>query len=274
MTDILIVGAGNMGSAIGKGLLREKTHHVHFKTLEGVETDKSNFEHEIAENRVFFNDYYRGFMDLNKPWIILAVKPHLVSKILTEAKEFLEAINPKAIISVAAGIDIQAIKESCPDHIPIIRAMPNTPVATGNGVMGYYCAQKALGDDFQEICKPLGLVPELINEEAFHLFTALAGSGPAYIFHLVEALSEAAHQLGMARKEAVNIARQTFLGAASLLEIESPTSLRQKVTSPNGTTQAGLEQLMNADLNSENSELTQLLYKTLEAAKKRSENIG
>jgi len=274
MTDILIIGAGNMGCAIGKGLLQSPNNHVYFKTLEGIETDMSDFKAEISRNQVFFNDHYDAFEKLNNPWIILAVKPHLVKPVIDETADLLQKITPTALVSVAAGIDIKTIKSACSTDIPIVRAMPNTPVATGNGLMGFYSEHEATNKAFEALCQPLGLVPQLENEDAFHLFTALAGSGPAYIFHLVEALSEAAYQHGMDKTQAGQVALQTFLGSATLLHHDNATSLRKKVTSPNGTTQAGLEQLMNDDLDPSKSHLTQLMFKTLDAAKKRSQNMN
>jgi pyrroline-5-carboxylate reductase len=276
MADILIIGAGNMGLAFGKGLLRNPVHKVYFKMRQGTVTDTDNFITENNQHRVFFNDDYQFFDSLNTPWIILAVKPHLIETVIQESAELFKKISPKALISLAAGIDIATIQQaqsSVELNIPIIRTMPNIPVATGNGIVGFYSHNPELYDDFKALCSGLGLLSQLATEDNFHIFTALAGSGPAYIFHMIEALAIGAEYNGMDKRQAEQIACQTFIGAATLLNQDSPSNLRKKVTSPNGTTQAGLEQLMNLKLDPDTSHLTHLISNTLKAAKKRSENM-
>jgi pyrroline-5-carboxylate reductase len=277
MNNIIIIGAGNMGLALGKGLLQNPINKVYFKTLQGIVTDTSDFTTEIIDNRVFFNNDYPFFENLNNAWVVLAVKPHLMASVIQEACELLKKIACKSIISVAAGIDIAQIElaqKECQLDVPIIRTMPNISVATGDGILGFYTYHKELNDDFKALCSSLGLLLQLKTEQDFHLFTALAGSGPAYIFHMIEALTLAAEQQGMEKVQAEQIVRQIFIGSAILLNQDSASNLRKKVTSPNGTTQAGLEQLINVHLDPLTSHLTNLMNKTLEAAKKRSKNMS
>lgn len=274
MYNIIIIGAGNMGLAMGKGLLLNPNNIVYFKTTQNTVIDKDAFACQLAEKQVFFNHDSAFLKDIQNPWVILAVKPKNICSVVLEIKDILLQTNPKALISVAAGIDIHTIQTTCPAGIPIIRTMPNIAVASGNGLVGYVTDTPMIEDSFKNLCCPLGMVYRLVSEGEFHLFTALAGSGPAFLFHTIEAMAEAARMLGMDNIQATQIATQVFLGTASLLDNKSPTLLRQAVTSPNGTTQAGLEILMNTDLNTHESYLTKLFYKTLEAAKKRSQNMA
>jgi pyrroline-5-carboxylate reductase len=273
MNKIIIIGAGNMGLAMGKGLLLNPSNIVYFKTTQNTVLDKTDFACDIAQKRVFFNDDSQFFKDIHNPWIILAVKPKDICSVILDIKDILDTTNPKAIISVAAGIDIQTIAACCPKDSHIIRTMPNISVASGHGVVGYFTDNLPLEDSFKKLCASLGMVQKLESEQEFHLFTALAGSGPAYFFHAIEAMAEAACRLGMDYAQATHIATQVFLGSASLLGGHSPTDLRHSVTSPNGTTQAGLEILMNPSLDTKESHLATLFCKTLEAAKKRSQNM-
>lgn len=252
MTNIIIIGAGNMGKAIGDGLQLNPDNKVFYKTLD---------------------NYYTDFEHLEYPWVFLAVKPYQIVDVLQDAKEFLNKINPKAIISVAAGLKISEMKKVDLGNIPAIRAMPNTPVSVGKGLMGFYCDDNSVGSSFSELCIPLGSIHYLKDEEEFHLFTALAGSGPAYVFHLVEALALAAKKLGMTAKAAQEISKQLLIGVSTMLPNDTPTNLRKNVTSPNGTTQAGLEALMNKELDPNTSRLTDLLTETLQAAQEKSKNM-
>ncbi len=273
MNPIIIIGAGNMGLAMGQGLLNNPDTVIYFKTHPNSPVDKTNFTTHIEEKRIFFNDDTHFFTTLKNPWIIFAVKPKDICSVLLEMKDILLKTKPKAIISVAAGIDIKTIKATCPANIPIIRTMPNIAVSTGNGIIGYFSDDTALYSDFSALCNPLGMTYELASENEFHLFTALAGSGPAFLFHTIEAMAHAASRLGMDYTDAEKIATRVFMGASGLLDKQTPTLLRQSVTSPNGTTQAGLNVLMNPSLSPETSDLTELFYKTLDAAKKRSQNM-
>jgi pyrroline-5-carboxylate reductase len=273
MNTVIIIGAGNMGLAMGEGLLRNPNIVVYFKTQPNFIPDKTKFTDTIQQKRVFFNDDTHFFTTLKNPWIILAVKPHLINSVLLENNLILSKTNPKAIISVAAGIDIKTIKATSPTDIPIIRTMPNIAVSTGNGIIGYFSDDNAIYSDFTALCHVFGMTYKLESEEEFHLFTALSGSGPAFLFHTIEAMAHAASRLGMDYTDAEKIATRVFMGASGLLDKQTPTALRQSVTSPNGTTQAGLNALMNPSLSPETSHLTELFYKTLDTAKKRSQNM-
>jgi pyrroline-5-carboxylate reductase len=273
MKNIIIIGAGNMGRAIAKGLLRDSENKIYFKTTERTPHYIPDFQTEQEQSRVFFSADNDFFYKIKNPWIILAVKPHLICSVIAENNDIFLQTSPIALISLAAGVTIETIKNACSGTLPIIRTMPNISVATGKGVIGYVHDTQTINDAFVNLCQILGMVYPLKTEADFHLFTALSGSSPAFFLHTIEAMAHAATMLGMNNTEAEKIVIQVFRGVSSLLQTQSPTALRQSVTSPNGTTQAGLGILMNKDLNIEHSALTELFLKTLDATQKRSQDI-
>lgn len=276
MNAIIIIGAGNMGRAMGKGLLQNPNNIIYFKTNTDSTKVIADFSSEIKQSRVFFSNDIHFFKDIQNPWIIVAVKPHHVTKIITQISDIIVNTNPKALICVAAGVTIETIKAACPAlvNLAIIRTMPNIAVASGHGVIGFISNTPKINHDFIALCNPLGMIYPITDEDEFHLFTAIAGSAPAFFLHTIEAMAQAANMLGMDNIVAEKIATQVFLGTASLLKTNTPTDLRKSVTSPNGTTAAGLEILMNKDLNVSQSHLTELFCKTLDATQKRSKNIA
>ena len=249
---------------------------IYFKTHNNKSLT-SDFDDYVSHKRVFFNSEPHFFNSIDNPWIFLAVKPHLITSVIKENLELIKAVKPKALISVVAGIEIKTLRSIVPHEIPIIRTMPNISVASGSGLIGYLSSPNIIIDDFIDLCKSLGMLCPLNTEEEFHLFTSLAGSGPAFILHFIESMTEAAFKLGMDYEQAEKISIQVFMGVATLLSNGNqqglPRQLRESVTSPNGTTQAGLEVLINSELDVKNSYLLALIYKTLEASRKKSQNI-
>jgi pyrroline-5-carboxylate reductase len=280
MNHIIIIGAGNMGRALAKGFLRNPNNIIYFKTTQNTHNPVVEFTTEIQESRVLFSCENDFFSNIKNPWIVLAVKPQKICSVITQITDILDKTTPKALISVAAGINISSIKKAMTENndnnfLPIIRTMPNISVATGQGVIGYISDTNVMNDDFLDLCRPLGMVYALREESEFHLFTALAGSGPAFFFHTIEAMAQAADSMGIDYKDAQKIATQVFIGTASVLHTQerTPKELRESVTSPNGTTQAGLEILINPDLMVGQSNLGALFKQTFLAAATRSENI-
>jgi pyrroline-5-carboxylate reductase len=268
MNNIIIIGAGNMGKALAKGFLRDKNNHVYFKVK------SVNAQQDMISERITYSESYDDLTHLNEPFVFCAVKPASLLNVLSDAKEYFAKIKPKAIISVAAGVRYTDICKVIDNKIPVIRSMPNTPVSYGKGIVGFFGEDSAINQQFKEVCSCLGLVTELTDEKEFNLFTALAGSGPAFVFHFTEALAIAAEKLGMEAHHAQSIATKLIHGAAHMLEEANPRTLREQVTSPNGTTYAGLQNLINANLDIQDSHLTQLLYNTLDAAQKRSKHMA
>jgi len=200
--------------------------------------------------------------------VLLAIKPQGFA----HAAPALAAHLPKnaLIVSILAGTSMKSLIGAFPNQ-DVIRAMPNTPASEGAGITAFTCGhgvtakQKALA---QNLLSAGGPVYEVENEHLIDVVTAVSGSGPAYVFHMVEALEAAALKIGMPGDLAPNFARQTIIGAGSLLENSdmSASELRQAVTSPNGTTQAALDVLM--------PELPNLLGETVKAALARAKELA
>jgi len=192
---------------------------------------------------------------------IVAIKPQVLKG---------EAPSLAAMISIAAGTSVAALQTAWGKKARIIRAMPNTPGAIGKGITGLYAAHGTTAADKQRagtLLSPLGATLWVNREELIDSVTALSGSGPAYVFHLVEAMAAAGMAAGLRPAEAEKLARATVSGAGALLAADkaSAAALREAVTSPGGTTAAALAVLM--------PELTGLMTRAVAAAKRRAEEL-
>jgi len=203
--------------------------------------------------------------------VVLAVKPQMVAAASDSLCKMIPMHIP--ILSIAAGITLTNLTNLWGAERPAIRAMPNTPGAIGQGVT-VYCKNENIIIKHEDIAfsllSSLGTVYQVTDEKLIDAVTALSGSGPAYLFHFVEALESAGKSIGLPDDLAKHLARQTVIGSAALLAHEnssSPADLRQAVTSPNGTTEAGLGVLMG------NHGLTSLMIETLETACRRSREL-
>ncbi len=199
--------------------------------------------------------------------IVLAVKPQ-VWWAATEALAT-RARADTLIVSIMAGITLSALGDRWPDAI-LARAMPNTPARHGRGITGTFLHHDDAGKRarVEALFAPAGAVVWLDRESDFDALTAVSGSGPGYVFAFIEALAAAAEAAGLAPDLAARLARATVTGAAALADADdrSPAALREAVTSPNGTTAAGLAVLTPA--------LTRLLCETVAAAQLRSRALG
>jgi pyrroline-5-carboxylate reductase len=177
--------------------------------------------------------------------LLLAVKPQIMPSLHAELRDTLQRHRP-LLISIAAGVRVDQLERWFGHGLPIVRCMPNTPALIGAGATGLYAnhrvspAQRAQA---QHMLDAVGQTRWIDDERLMDTVTAVSGSGPAYFFALVEALEDAAVAQGMPREAARALAAQTCLGAGRMMveSGEDPGVLRQRVTSPNGTTQAALE---------------------------------
>ena len=200
--------------------------------------------------------------------LILAVKPAAAAAAIRETRELLRV--DAAVLSIVAGLPIAALEEGYPNH-PVVRAMPNTPLAVGAGMSAYACGTYA-DDDVSAIVELLlGASGRTVrvHESDLDAVTGLSGSGPAYAFLMIEALIEGGVAAGLKRETASLLAAQTILGAAqmALASAHSPADLRAAVTSPAGTTAAGLRVLERAGVRSS-------LIEAVLAAAERSKELG
>ena len=202
--------------------------------------------------------------------IIYAIKPQIMSAVLKETADFLDM--SKLIISIAAGVPMAAIESLLDKDLRLIRVMPNVAVAVKEGATAVAAGGKASEEDIQlamAIFDSVGKSIFLKENYLMDAITGLSGSGPAYIFMIVDALADAGVKMGLSRKDAQVLASQTLLGSAKLLlETKShPGELKDSVTSPGGTAIAGLHTL-------EKGGLRTTLINAVEAATNRSKELG
>jgi pyrroline-5-carboxylate reductase len=202
--------------------------------------------------------------------VVLAVKPQTMGAVLPTVAAYSDAL----FLSIAAGKTLATFSEALGAEAAIVRAMPNTPAAIGKGIT--VCVAGATATEAQRnLCTTLleavGTVAWIDNERLMDAVTALSGSGPAYVFYLIECMAAAGQAVGLPPELADMLARQTVAGAGALVEAsetESTATLRRNVTSPNGTTEAALNVLMG-----ENG-LAPLLRHAIEAAARRSKELS
>jgi pyrroline-5-carboxylate reductase len=199
--------------------------------------------------------------------VILALKPQVWRDIAAELSP--EVAPDAVVISIMAGVKAADIATVFPGHA-IVRAMPNTAAAVGKGATGIWSADPAARALAHVLFAPLGAVADLAEESLIHAVTAVSGSGPAYVYALVEALDRAGAGAGLAPEAARSLSRATLIGAAALLEAsgEEAGELRRRVTSPKGTTEAALEVLIGAGA------LDDLVARAVLAAQGRSRQLG
>ena len=184
--------------------------------------------------------------------VILAVKPQMAQEVLATQLEAFQQNRP-LLISIAAGIRLQELDTWSGGQLAIVRMMPNTPALIQQGITAMYAneiATPALKDAAQSILSAVGETVWVERESQLDAVTAVSGSGPAYFFYLIEAMEQAAQELGLDNSIANRLAVQTAVGASLLASqsTESPESLRKQVTSPGGTTEAAVRELQNANV--------------------------
>jgi len=201
--------------------------------------------------------------------LVLAVKPQDMKRALASISGFSKE---KLVISVAAGITLEALSRWLGGHRRIVRCMPNTPGLIGAGISGLFASPEVDSSERQKAEKILGSVGEVVwlaEERLLDPVTAVSASGPAYVFWFIEQLAASAVKLGIPEADALKLAKHTVLGAARLAASsqEPPSELRRQVTSKGGTTQAALEVF-------EQEKLAERMMKALEAASRRGAALG
>ncbi len=204
--------------------------------------------------------------------VLIAVKPQMMGEALPTLQSY--GNGSTLFISVAAGTSIATFENVLGAQSPIVRAMPNTPAAVGRGItaiIGNAHAGDADLDRAEGLLQAVGQVVRLDNEGQMDAVTGVSGSGPAYVFHLIETLAVAGEAQGLPAELAMQLAKATVAGAGALAEAaeDSPSQLRINVTSPNGTTQAALEVLMDDD-----DGFPALLNRAVAAATNRSKELS
>lgn len=235
---VLLVGCGKMGGAMLRGWLDgDSVAGVTVLEPGDLPFTDPRITHRRSAERI-------GQADMT----VLAIKPQVLPDVCTALKPHISADLP--VLSIAAGQTIAAIQAALHAGQPVIRAMPNTPAAIGKGITAAVAsaqaqASRAMADNLLAAGGPLVW---LADESMMDAVTAVSGSGPAYVFYLIEALAAAGEKAGLPAAMAALLARQTIIGAAALAEADAQTPapvLRENVTSPNGTTAAALSVLMD-----------------------------
>jgi pyrroline-5-carboxylate reductase len=266
ITPLGIIGAGKMGASLLTGVIKADL------ALPGdiiiSEPDKERSAQLCAEKGVRSAD--SGTLARESAVIVLAVKPWMVAEVL---EAIAGDITPgKIVITIAAGIRTAAVEEKLPRGVAVVRAMPNIAATVGESATAI-SAGKSAGEDAlavaREVLEAVGRVV-VLPESLIDAVTGLAGSGPAYVFTFVEALIQAGLKVGLPAGESRKLAVQTVKGAAVMLEQlvgEHPAGLRDAVTTPGGTTIAGLHEL-------ESGRFTDVVIRAVEAATRRSKELG
>ena len=263
--SITFLGGGNMASAIIRGLLRAGTPPERITAT--VRRGEKKTELEQAFGIRVLTDNLAAARDAEI--VVLAVKPQAFDKLLTTVAPAID--HRKLVISVAAGVPIAALERRLGAGARIVRAMPNTPSLVGLGATALSGGEHATDEDLrlaQMIFDSVGLTT-VVDEGLLDAVTGLSGSGPAYIFLIIEALSDAGVKVGLSRHVALKLAAQTVLGSAKLLMEtgQHPGHLKDQVTSPGGTAIAGLHTL-------EAGGLRTTLIDAVEAATRRAKELG
>lgn len=261
MTRLLLVGGGRMGEALLAGLI----------SADWAPVEELAVAEKVAARRDELASMYQGLVVVEEPipadGAIVAVKPGDV----LDACRAVASAGTSRVLSIAAGVPLAALEAALGDGIAVVRSMPNTPALVGAGAAAIAGGSAATEDDLdwaERLLRAVGTVVR-VPEHLLDAVTGLSGSGPAYVFLVAEALIEGGVLAGLPRDVSVELTTHTLLGAAKLLAESgsTPEVLRAQVTSPGGTTAAGLRALEAAGVRS-------ALLEAVAAATERSRQLG
>ena len=252
MTKVGIIGSGNMGGAIAKGILRQNVISDSEFMISGIDqTELDRFTNDLPDHN-FEVTTDNCKLAKSVEVIILAIKPIVFSKVLNEIKN---SITPETVlVSIAAGVSIKDIEEQIGFPVKVVRAMPNVPLLVNCG-MTALCQNSLVTEQNLELVNSIfngcGLV-EHTGEYLMDAVTAVSGSSPAYVFMFIEAMADGAVLEGIPRPTAYRMAAQSVMGAAKMvLDLElHPAVLKDMVTSPGGTTIEAVAKLEQGGLRS------------------------
>ncbi|MFN4009894.1 MAG: pyrroline-5-carboxylate reductase [Pannonibacter sp.] len=241
----LIIGAGKMGGAMLAGWMARGIDAASLLVIDPNPSDSLKAflgEHGIAHAPA-------APVGVQAALVLIAVKPQIMATVLPALRPAVAA--DTLVLSVAAGTPVSTF-EAAFGPVPIVRAMPNTPAMVGRGITALYPTPSVTAADRDMVgalLSAVGAVEWLTSEDQIDLVTAVSGSGPAYVFLLAECLAEAGRKAGLPAELAARLAEATVTGAGELMfqSEDAPSTLRQNVTSPNGTTAAALSVLMGED---------------------------
>ena len=261
-----IIGTGNMGEALISGLIHSRSSIPEHIICSDIRRDKlKSIKEAYGVTTTSSNTNVVNASEI----VIYAIKPQIMASILRETAEHLTMSH--LIISIAAGVTLAAIESCLSKDLRLIRVMPNIPASVKEGAAAIAPGKHVLKDDLKLAKAVFDSVGKsvIIEESLMDAITGLSGSGPAYIFLIVDALADAGVKMGLSREDSLFLSSQTVLGAAKLLITthEHPGKLKDKVTSPGGTAIAGLHTL-------EAGGLRTTLINAVEVATKRARELG
>lgn len=264
---IAFIGSGQMATALAAGFTRSLLTPAQIAACDPSAEARERFQ-AVAGQATHVSANMAETVR-NATVIVLAVKPQVMAEALKELAPLLT--NSPLVISVAAGITLARMAEALPPETRLIRVMPNTPCLIGRGACGAAAARSATPADIQladTLLTTVGIV-SWVSESLLDAVTGLSGSGPAYVFQIIEALSDGGVRVGLPRAVALRLAAQTVAGAAEMVLAgnQHPAVLKDAVASPGGTTIAGLHQL-------ESGGLRAALINAVQAATLRSQELG
>jgi pyrroline-5-carboxylate reductase len=261
-----MIGGGNMAAALVRGLLVSgRVTKEQVRASDVLEEKRRALEAAHGIVTTDDNAAVARFADV----VVLAVKPQVIAQ---AAATFAEALAPETlVVSVAAGVTIRALETLLPHSRRIVRAMPNTPALVLAGATAVAASSGATNGDLAAAIALFEAVGSVVRveESSLDAVTGLSGSGPAYVMLVIEALTQGGVNAGLDRTIALSLATEVVLGSAKLVVEtgEDPARLREMVTSPNGTTLAGLRAL-------ESGGLVRALVAAVESATQRSRELG
>ena len=264
MSTVAIIGAGVMGETLLAGLLRAGW-------APGDLIGADRHEYRLAELATRYGVRTASNADAAAAaeTVVLVVKPQDVAHVLPEIADALAG--GKLLVSLCAGVTTTQLEAALPEGVPVVRVMPNTPAQVSEGMAAVSAGSHAGPDDLAHAVTLMEAVGKalVVPERYQDAVTAVSGSGPAYLFFVAEAMIDAAVMLGIPRDTATTLVTQTMVGSAKLLAEggEHPTVLRERVTSPAGTTAAALRQL-------EERSVKAAFIAAMEAARDRSAELA
>ena len=263
---VAFIGLGNMGASLAKAVAKE----VDAQDLLLVNRSPQKVQEFISQYGGTASDLEQVFQEAEV--IFLGVKPYQICPLLEEYQGILAQRSNLLLVSMAAGLELEKMADVIQnDQLGLIRIMPNTPVAIGQGVISLARSQAVTDQQVAQVKQLLAGAGALyeIEEKLMDPATAVAGCGPAFVYQMIEAMADAGVSLGLSREQALQMAAQTFQGASQMvLETgEHPARLRDAVCSPGGSTIAGVNRLEQVGLRGD-------IIAGVEAAYKRTQKMG
>jgi pyrroline-5-carboxylate reductase len=268
---IAILGAGSMGAAILHGLVKRNVEVVGgIRVTNRTEAKAAPLRRDGVISLATESDQNANRAAVAGARLVLvAVKPALVPGVLEEIADALA--HDAIVISAAAGVTTETMQSLLPPSVASVRVMSNTPTSVGLGVTGIAAGSRATRDDVDLVSQVFSAVGEvvLLPEDKLDAVTALSGTGPAYVYYVIESFTKTAIEMGFTAAEAEKLVIGTFRGAVELLRVSglSPEELRRQVTSPGGTTERAIASL-------EQARLADVFGTAIEAAAARSRELA